>query len=172
MKDSGVPVWHPLVRLSHWLVAGIVGFNLLNESGPVHRYAGYVAVSTVVLRLLFGLTRPAGDPARISLPRWAGLRTHLSELQHGQVQRSLGHNPAGMCMALLLWALLLGLGLTGWLSQTDAYWGEEWLTDTHEWLADALQACVLIHLAGVIVMSRLQRESLVKAMITGRKPGL
>jgi len=55
------------------------------------------------------------------------------------------------------------------MTQLDAYWGDDWLIDTHEWLAYVLQACVLLHWAGVIVMSRLQGENLLKAMITGRK---
>jgi cytochrome b len=171
-EQATVPVWHGLVRLSHWLVATIVLFNLFNESGPVHRYAGYVAFGLVVARLVHGLTRPAGDVAHIGLPLWSELRQHLSDLRHGRVHRTLGHNPAGLCMALVLWQLVLLLGLTGWMSQLDQFWGEEWLTDTHELLAETLQVCVVLHWLGVVVMSRLQKENLFKAMITGRKPRL
>ncbi len=168
---SGVLVWSWFVRLSHWLLAALVLFNFFNEelSGQVHRYAGYVAVSTVLLRLAHGLTRPRTDVARIEWPSLRALAAHIKELRHGQVQRELGHNPAGACMALLLWALVLAMGLTGWMSQWDAFWGEDWLTELHEWIANALMACVGLHWAGVVVMSRLQRENLAKAMVTGRK---
>jgi cytochrome b len=162
-------IWSRLVRLSHWLMAAGVLFNLFNETGPLHRYVGYAVAAVTVLRLSWGLTRPRADHAHVGWPGLAALREHLQGLREGHVHRSLGHNPAGMCMALLLWALVLALGVSGWMTQLDAYWGEDWLIDTHEWLAYALQACLLMHWAGVIVMSRLQGENLLKAMITGRK---
>ena len=171
-ESATVPVWHVLVRVSHWLVAAIVLFNLFNESGPMHRYAGYVAFAVVMARLAVGLTRPADDVAHVGLPLWSALHQHLSDLRHGRVHRSLGHNPAGLCMALVLWLLVLLLGLTGWMSRLDRFWGEAWLTDIHELLAETLQICVAVHVVGVIVMSRLQKENLLKAMITGRKPKL
>lgn len=171
-ENATVPVWHVLLRASHWLVAAIVLFNLFNESGPLHRYAGYVAFAVVMARLVVGLRRPADDVAHVGLPLWSELRQHLSDLRHGRVHRSLGHNPAGLCMALVLWLLVLLLGLTGWMSRLDQFWGEAWLTDIHELLAKTLQVCVIVHLIGVIVMSRLQKENLLKAMITGRKPRL
>jgi cytochrome b len=170
-NDSGVLVWPWFVRLSHWLLAALVLFNFFNEelSGQVHRYAGYVAVSTVLLRLLHGLTRPRADFAHIGLPSLRAFFTHIKALRHGHAPRELGHNPAGACMAVLLWALVLALGFTGWMSQWDAFWGEDWLTDLHEWIANTLMACVGLHWLGVVVMSRLQRENLARAMITGRK---
>jgi cytochrome b len=171
-EQATVPVWHVAVRLSHWVVAAIVLFNLFNESGPLHRYAGYVAFGVVFARFAYGLTRPAGDAAHIGLPLWSELVQHASDLRHGRVHRTLGHNPAGLCMALVLWLLVVLLGLTGWMSQLDQFWGEAWLADTHELLAEALQVCVVLHWLGVILMSRLQKENLLKAMITGRKPKL
>ena len=171
-ETGSVRVWGGLVRLSHWLVAAIVLFNLFNDTGPVHRYAGYVAAGAVLLRVIFGMSRSRDDAAHVGLPSWAAVRQHLHELRQRQVQRTLGHNPLGMLMAWLLWALVLALGLTGWMSQLDAYWGEDWLIDTHQYLAWALQACVLGHWAGVLAMSLLQKENLAKAMVTGRKQPL
>lgn len=170
---TGTPqVWSTFVRVSHWLVAAIVLFNLFNDTGPLHRNAGYVAAAAVLLRVIHGLSQARDDAAHVGLPSWVAVRQHLHELQQRQVQRSLGHNPVGMLMALLLWALVLALGLTGWMTQLDAWWGEDWLIDTHEYLAWALQACVLGHWVGVLVMSWLQDENLAKAMVTGRKPRL
>lgn len=162
-------VWSGAVRLSHWLLAALVLFNLFNDTGPTHRYAGYVAALTVLLRLGYGLSRPRGDFARADLPAPSALKQHVTELKSGQVHRSLGHNPAGMLMAWLLWLLVLALGVSGWMTQLDAYWGEDWVIDTHEVIARVLQGCILMHWAGVLVMSRLQQENLLRAMITGRK---
>lgn len=164
-----VPVWSGFVRLSHGLVAAIVLFNLFNDTGPLHRYAGYTAAGLVACRLIYGWCLRRDDVAHVGLPSWAALRQHVRELQHRHVQPSLGHNPAGMLMALMLWGLVLALGLTGWMTQLDAFWGDDWLINTHEYLAWVLQACVLGHWAGVLVMSRLEGQNLAKAMLTGRK---
>ncbi|HET8694325.1 MAG TPA: cytochrome b/b6 domain-containing protein, partial [Aquabacterium sp.] len=79
-----------------------------------------------------------------------------------------GHNPLGMWAALLMWGLVLSLGLTGWMSQLDRFWGEEWLEETHEALANALMGLVVVHWLGVLTMSSLLKRNLVRAMITGR----
>ena len=80
-----------------------------------------------------------------------------------------GHNPLGALMMLALMALVLALGLTGFLQTTDAFWGEEWLEEIHEALAATLIALAGIHAAAAIVMGRLERVNLVGAMITGIK---
>jgi cytochrome b len=72
-------------------------------------------------------------------------------------------------MMLGLMALILALGLTGWLQGTDTFWGEEWLEELHEVLANGLILAAGLHAAAAIVMGRLERVRLVRAMITGVK---
>jgi len=164
-------VWDRLVRLTHWGVAGLVLFNSFNESGEVHRLAGYVAVALVLLRLVHGLLAGGGSTAALPLPGWRAIRTHLADLLHGKGHAGIGHNPVGQWMAYLLWALIIALGVTGWMARLDAFWGDDWLIELHEGLADGLLGCVAVHLAGVVVMSIVQRENLARAMVTGRKGG-
>ena len=75
----------------------------------------------------------------------------------------------GAIMMLLLMTLVLSLGLTGWLQGTDAYFGEDWLQNLHKYLADALVISGGLHAAAAIVMGRMERTRLVKAMVTGVK---
>lgn len=72
-------------------------------------------------------------------------------------------------MMLTLMGLVLLLGLTGWLQGTDRFWGNEALQDLHEALADGLVALAGLHAAAALVMGRLERTRLVKAMFTGVK---
>lgn len=161
-------LWSPLVRLTHWGMAGLVLFNLFNETGKVHRWAGYAAAALVVCRLLYAMTQGQNSAARIRIPRWAELAAHIKELLSRDVHPTEGHNPLGMWAALLMWGLVLSLGLTGWMSQLDRFWGEEWLEETHEALANALMGLVVVHWLGVLTMSSLLKRNLVRAMITGR----
>ena len=67
--------------------------------------------------------------------------------------------------------------LAGWIVEAgDASAGALWAVDedfweeTHEVLVNVMLGLVIIHVLGVVVSSRLHRENLVRAMISGRKP--
>jgi cytochrome b len=47
--------------------------------------------------------------------------------------------------------------------------GEEFLKEIHELLANLTILLILLHIAGVILSSRLHQENLIKAMFTGKK---
>jgi cytochrome b len=72
-------------------------------------------------------------------------------------------------MMLWLMALVLMLGLTGWMQGLDAFWGEEWLQDLHEISGEVLLLSAGLHAAAALVMGRLERTRLLKAMVTGVK---
>ena len=90
-------------------------------------------------------------------------------LLRGEVPAHAGHNPLGALMMLALMAMVLGLGLTGWLQGTDAFWGVEWVQELHEGLAETLVWLAALHAAAALVMGRIERTRLVKAMFTGVK---
>jgi cytochrome b len=52
---------------------------------------------------------------------------------------------------------------------TDWGWGSEVLEEVHEALVNGLIACVVLHVGAVIFESIRHKESLVKAMVTGKK---
>ena len=161
-----IVVWDVIVRLSHWVLAGLVLFATVRDDGGwPHRVVGYVAVGIVVARLVWAACSrgPAGFAAL--KPSLADTLAYL----RASAPRTLGHDPLGLWMVWLLWSMVLLLGLTGWMSRLDAFWGDETIQDLHAWLADALLIAVGIHLVGVAVMSWRWRDNLVGAMLTGRR---
>lgn len=169
------PAWDGLVRLTHWGVAALVGFNLLNEEGAtLHRWSGYTVLALVLVRLLWGVVGShPGGPARLRSwwPTPTAVLTHLRSLVSEQPQGStphVGHNPLGACMVLTLWAVLLALGATGWMMSLDVWWGEEWLEDLHEALAQTLMVLVPLHVLGAMLESKRSGQHLVRAMVKGR----
>jgi cytochrome b len=54
--------------------------------------------------------------------------------------------------------LITALGVTGWMARLDAFWGDDWLIDLHQGLANVLLGCVAVHLAGVVLMPPAARE--------------
>ncbi|RMD92475.1 MAG: cytochrome B [Alphaproteobacteria bacterium] len=166
-----IAVWDPLVRLVHWGVALAILLNgaILDPEGKFHPWVGYVAAGLVVTRLVWGLvgTRHARFSAFPPSPR-AVLR-HLREMRAGESVVHLSHNPLGALMAYNLWACVLGLGVTGYMMGTNAFFGVEWVEELHEAIFNWLVLSVVLHVGGVAFESWRSGINLVRAMIDGRK---
>lgn len=164
-------VWDVFVRVFHWTLVGCVlaNFLVLEEGDPPHRWAGYVATGLVLARIVWGLIGTRHARFASFFPTPSRLKAHLAAVRQGQHPQVVGHNPLGALMMLALMALVLSLGATGYLMGTDAFWGEEWLEELHEGLANTLMLAVGLHALAAIVMSRIERVNLIRAMITGVK---
>lgn len=168
---NATPVWDRFVRFFHWsLVACVVFDFFIDDDGhTAHQWVGYATTALVAARIVWGFVGSRHARFADFFPTPARLRAHLRELRAGRLPRHEGHNPLGALMMLALMALVLALGLTGWLQTTDAFWGDETMEEVHEALAHALIIAAGLHAAAAIVMGRLERTHLVKAMITGVK---
>ena len=150
----------------HWSLAALVLFDFFVDDGDwLHRTSATRPSASIVARWLWAML--AGGMAGLATLK-PSLRGTLSYLRRG-APRTPGHNPLGLWMVWLLWTLVLLLGLTGWMSRLDAFWGDDGIREVHAWLADALLISVAVHLSGIVAMSWRWRENLVAAMLTGRK---
>ncbi|MEW9897494.1 cytochrome b/b6 domain-containing protein [Chitinivorax sp. PXF-14] len=166
-----VKVWDPLVRLFHWSLATCFLLNMaFTEEGKyTHRMVGYVALGLVAFRVLWGFIGSRHARFADFVPAPARLLDYLRSLKRGKAPRYLGHNPAAAMMILALMGGMLLLGFTGWLATTDAFFGEDWLTDLHGLIADGMLGMIVIHVSAAIIESLRHRENLIISMVTGRK---
>jgi cytochrome b len=165
-----VRVWDPLVRLFHWTL--VISFTiawLTEESKGLHRGAGYLVLGLVAVRLIWGFVGSRHARFANFVPGPRRLLLYASSLRSGHPPRYLGHNPAGGAMIVLMLAMLITTGGSGWLMTTDAFWGIEWVEELHTIAANLTVILVFAHVAGVIFSSLAHRENLLVAMITGRK---
>jgi cytochrome b len=170
MQPATVRVWDPLVRLFHWSLVTSFTIAWLTEEGKgLHRSAGYVVLALVAVRVIWGFVGGRHARFRDFVPRPQDLLAYLKSLRGGHARRYLGHKTAGGAMIVLLLAMLILTGGSGWLMTTDAFWGIEWVGELHEIAANLTVALVFGHVAGVIFSSLAHGENLVLAMITGRK---
>ena len=162
-----------------------------DELTTIHIWSGYLIAGLLLVRLLWGFigTKHARFRDFIYPPR--EVAAYLKSLVSGKSRRYLGHNPAGGVMVLLLLTSLVlttGSGLmmlqstqgslipppvsqSGWFADDDdEFEGSEVLEEVHEFFANLTLLLVILHIAGVVVSSRLHHENLVRAMITGKKP--
>jgi cytochrome b len=171
--DRDILVWDLPVRVGHWLMAvAFVVAWLTGESEEwrlVHAVAGGTVFGVVLFRLFWGLfgTRYALFADFTRAP--AAALAYLKSLLGPKPQHYVGHNPAGGWAIVMLLALALVSGATGWLGYQDI--GGDWLKELHEGAANAMLILVLIHLGGVAVGSLAHRENLPRSMVTGRKAG-
>jgi cytochrome b len=184
MNQGKVKVWDPFIRIFHWLL--VLSFTVAWLSGEdletLHVWAGYAVTGLVLLRLAWGFigTRYARFSNFVYRP--AEIRAYLGDTLRLRARRYLGHNPAGGAMILLMVVMLVATALTGMacygveegagplamLAGMSAASGEIF-EELHEFFANLMLLLVLVHIAGVIVESLIHRESLVRAMFTGRK---
>ena len=173
-KDSSggwVKVWDPVVRVFHWGLAAAVALALLSdESRGLHEAAGYVALGLILLRIAWGFVGPTHARFSSFVRPPAAVAAYLIDMLHRRARRYVGHNPAGGAMIAILMALVATAAGSGWLSETDRFFGVAWVEDLHRASANGLIVLVAVHVIGVVASSLLHGENLVRAMVTGRKP--
>jgi cytochrome b len=173
VKPRGVLVWDAPVRVFHWLmVASFAGAWVTAESERwrlLHVTLGYTMAGLVGFRIIWGLvgTRHARFASFVRSP--AAVMRYLRAMRQGRPEHHAGHNPAGALAIVAMLGLTLLVAASGWATFNEV--GGSWLEDAHEAVASLMLAVVGVHVAGVLLASRLHHENLVGAMITGRKPG-
>lgn len=177
-------VWDLPTRFFHWALAASFAGAWISSDGDawlsVHVFLGYLMLALVAFRLVWGWlgTRHARFASFPFSPR-NGLH-YLRQLLAGHAERHLGHNPAGSLAIYGLLLLTLLVGATGWASlggEEQQGLASAWLgiaqgrvvKKLHEAAATLMLMLVIGHLIGVLVESRLHRENLARAMLTGLK---
>jgi len=172
-KQRGILVWDAPVRVFHWLmVLAFAGAYLSAESERwrlLHVTLGYTMIGLVGFRIVWGLigTRYSRFTQFVRGP--AAVRRYFGAMLRGRPEHYTGHNPAGALAIMALLGLALAVTASGWALYNDI--GGDLLEEVHEAIANGMLAVVGVHVAAVLLSSRLHHENLVGAMITGRKPG-
>lgn len=191
---DSVKVWDITIRIFHWTL--VISFAVAYVTGEaesgIHAWAGYVILGLLVYRLLWGLIGTRYARFSSFLFSRGETLSYLGGLLRGKPGHYLGHNPAG---ALMVFALLISLAMTtftglvlygdegkGPLAQTsivataladddrdDGEGENEFLEEVHEFFSHLTLLLVLVHIAGVVVASKLEGQNLARAMVTGRK---
>ena len=166
-----VAVWDLPLRLCHWALAAsvLVAWFSASVDDAVHEISGYMALSLVAFRILWGFVGPRYARFRDFVPTPRVLLRYLSDLAQGRTTRYLGHNPAGAAMTVLLLVLLAIATITGWMQLTRRFFGVTWVEMVHTYSSNLVLVLAIVHVLGVLLMCWLQKENLVRAMITGRK---
>lgn len=173
-EKQAILVWDVPTRVFHWLlVLCFAGAWLTSESERlqmIHYAFGYSAVALVLFRLVWGFvgTKYARFTQFLRGPNeMAGhIKSVLSSHQHS----SPGHNPVGGIVMVGLMLIILLIGLTGYWSVKE-FLGD-FMSEAHEAIASIALGLAILHIAAAVIMSLLQKENLIRAMVNGKKQGL
>jgi cytochrome b len=170
---QAIMVWDMPVRVFHWLlVICFAGAWLSSESerwAMVHYAFGYTACLLVLIRLVWGVigTRYARFNQFLKSPKT--VLGHFMAILRGHPHHDVGHNPAGGLVMFALMLLILLIGLTGYLSVKE-FLGN-FVSEAHEVLSSLVLGLVIVHVIAAIGMSVIERQNLVRSMVTGKKKG-
>lgn len=170
---QAIMVWDMPVRVFHWLlVICFAGAWLSSESerwAMIHYAFGYTACLLVLIRLVWGVigTRYARFSQFLKSPK--AVLEHFMAMLRGHPHHDIGHNPAGGLVMFALMLLILLIGFTGYLSVKE-FLGD-FASEAHEIVANLVLGLVIIHIIAAIGMSLIERQNLVRSMVTGKKKG-
>ena len=186
MRDTNdIHVWDLLVRVFHWtlVAAFVVAYVTEDELMTVHVYAGDLVAGLLVFRVIWGFIGPRHARFSDFVYTPTEVLGYLRDMASGHPTRYLGHNPGGGVMILLLLLSLVVTVITGLLvlgeesgtgvlastlAMGGGEGGEAW-EEVHEFFGNFTLFLATLHVAGVILGSRLHGENLVRAMVSGKK---
>ncbi|MGJ4890758.1 cytochrome b/b6 domain-containing protein [Bradyrhizobium sp. HKCCYLRH3099] len=175
-RSGTVAIWDLPLRVWHWALAAFVLVACVtpNTFDRLHRLAGYAVIGLLAFRLIWGVIGSRHSLfARISLKLRAAPK-YIVNILRGETGRYLGLNPAGAAMLVAMLALLIVSTVSGVMQVSQRFFGVGWIEQAHALSSNAIIALIAVHVLGTVWMSVLQRENLMRAMVTGRKrvPGI
>lgn len=165
-------VWDAPTRVFHWLLAGcFAGAYLTSDFDRllgVHLALGYTMLGLVVFRLAWGLigTRYARFANFIRGPK--DVARYAGHLLSFKAEHPVGHNPLGSVSIVLMLLSTLVIVLSGWMYVSG---GPKLIKEFHEGAAAFMLAVVVVHVAGVLFASLMERQNLARSMLNGYKLG-
>jgi cytochrome b len=180
-------VWDLPLRLFHWLFAGSIlaswataeaGFNWMKW----HIRLGYWMIGLLSFRVLWGIVGPrhARFTSFLKGPRsiWRYARglSGADEEVH-----TVGHNPLGGVMVIIMLLLVSFQVATGLFATDDIAWTgpyyptvsngtADYITHLHHLNFNLIWAAIALHVGAILFYALVKRQNLVPAMITGYRP--
>lgn len=159
-------LWDRFIRVFHWTLAtGIVlNYWVLEGGDEPHEWLGYGLVALVGARIVWGFVGAANARFRNFVVGPRRIRQSLENFSADYQQHS-GHSPLAGWMIVTLLSLVLLVGISGWMQELDAFWGEDWVEELHELAGHALIAAACVHITAVVWIQRRYRLPLIRSML-------
>jgi cytochrome b len=190
-------VWDLPLRLFHWLLVlsiaaswytaeyseefFTIGDTLISYA-EVHFWLGYWALGLIAFRLIWGVVGPRHARFASFVPGPRRLFAYAGGFFKRDSPPSVGHNPMGALVVLLMLLMVGAQAATGLflIDNTEIYAAPfhpsvdeataNKLMSFHQFNFNTLFCVICLHVAAILFYRVFKRQRLVGAMITGRKP--
>ena len=171
LPTGSIKVWDLFVRVFHWSLAlcVLLNFFVFEEGESLHEYSGYIACGLISLRAIWGFIGTTYARFSNFWPTRRKLEDEVQTLLQGEIKTHIGHSPLGALVMIIMVTCVAGLGLTGYLLETDYFFGSDFMEEVHELIANFLMGVVELHVTAAILLGRLENTNLIAAMVTGVK---
>jgi len=146
-----------------------------------HFYLGYWTMGLLVFRILWGFFGPRHARFSSFLRRPAAVWLYLKGMFNRGNMASIGHNPVGGLMVIVMILLVAVQVATGLFTTDDVIWAGPYkasvsdstaalLSTLHNINFNIMLVAIGLHLAAILFYALYQRQNLVIAMLHGHKP--
>jgi cytochrome b len=179
-------VWDLPLRLFHWLlVASVCASWATAEAGydwmELHIWLGYWMLGLLTFRVIWGFVGPRHARFANFLESPPAVWRYAKALAGGSVPQSVGHNPLGGLMVMLILLLLAVQAGTGLFATDDIIWTGPYnpavsgaiadsLTGIHHLNFNFILAAAGLHVAAIAFYAFVKQQNLVVPMLSGKKP--
>ena len=186
MADDKRLVWDLPLRLFHWLlVASMIASYVTAKLGfdwmQWHFYLGYWTIGLLVFRVLWGFFGPRHARFSSFIHAPSAIWLYMKSMLHRDSARSIGHNPAGGLMVLLMLLLVAVQATTGLFTTDDVVWAGPYnpsvssstastLSTIHNINFNIIIGAVCLHIGAILFYALYKRQNLVVPMLHGHLP--
>jgi len=180
-----VLIWDLPLRIFHWLFAFTVIASWYtsdqdNDLIELHMQLGYFALGLLVFRVLWGFVGTKHSLFTSFIPTPKRLVLYIKNLSNNRIESSVGHNPLGSLMVILMILLISLQAISGLFINDDVFSSgpyyesvskdiEKIMVFLHHNVFDFMIAAIILHLVAIGYYVRIKKQSLILPMITGKK---
>ena len=188
MADEKRLIWDLPLRLFHWLfalsiVASYVTAKLGFDWMQWHFYLGYWTIGLLVFRILWGIFGPRHARFGSFIRNPSAIWLYLKGMFHPDTTRSIGHNPVGGLMVLLMLLLVAVQAGTGLFTTDAVVWAgpynpsvsestASFLSTVHNWNFNFIIGAVVLHIGAILFYAFYKKQNLVVPMLHGHLPAV
>ena len=188
MTDEKRLVWDLPLRLFHWLfalsiVAAYVTAKLGFDWMQWHFYLGYWTIGLLVFRILWGIFGPRHARFSSFIHNPSAIWLYLKGMFNPNSARSIGHNPVGGLMVLLMLLLVAVQAGTGLFTTDAVVWAgpynpsvsestASFLSSVHNWNFNFIIGAVVLHIGAILFYAFYKKQNLVVPMLHGHLPAV
>jgi cytochrome b len=146
-----------------------------------HFYLGYWTIGLLVFRILWGFFGPRHARFSSFIHRPSAVWLYLRNVFNKGSPRSIGHNPVGGLMVLLMLLLVAVQAGTGLFTTDDVVWAGPYnsavsssmastLSTIHNINFNIILGVVVLHVAAILFYALYKKQNLVVPMVHGHLP--